>query len=232
MDRFIELKILEQKFTEIEDNDLKICNPKDIINNSFDILKEHIQETQNINIEWIRNGLLNHCTKANKSKYTPEMRRFFCSFISILIEQGSSQTQAITLLANIMSPNSVNGFYREALDSYNEFKSVPEYDLNIDYLTINNSNVYQLVLDILRYTPKHNIDLNNKPKSFIKTYNIYRDLILKFVNKLNKFGYAEIDTNIDIIQTINKYLLSENNENYLNMLRIAEFIPFNKKFED
>ncbi|MCR9219111.1 MAG: hypothetical protein NXI21_02680 [Alphaproteobacteria bacterium] len=92
---------------------------------------------------WIPEKLLEHCCQnaGRQPKYDLDTRETNCIFISMMVERGASETQAMKLLMRLKGDNAMSsGHLRELQDTYRDFKRSGRpspRDLSIKYTSHN-----------------------------------------------------------------------------------------------
>lgn len=175
-----ELEDFEKYYNEEDTSNSKFAYTDNHIEEAFDLIQEYMYENTGANISWIRSAIAKHGNKKSAQKYTIGDREFYCEFLSNLMRHGASQNQSIYLLIDLLDNNMAHqGLYREITDTFKEYKDNNKIDLSNftpEPLEVDKNETYYdegFLNDLMYYSKKHNISLENKQKSFKKALDIY-----------------------------------------------------------
>jgi len=96
---------------------------------AMDKLRIFTRKLIGYNMGWVPEKFLQHCNNnaGRNTKYNGDTRLINCIFISLLVQRGASETQAMKLLTRLRGDKVMtSGHLRELQDTYRDFKAVTE----------------------------------------------------------------------------------------------------------
>ena len=141
-------------------------------------LETFFQRLTGYRASWIPDKFLEHCSDnaGRRAKYSRDTRETNCVFIALMVDRGSSETQAMKLLMRLRGDAAMtSGQLRELQDSYRDFKKVgrpTEEDLSIEH------NAFHIA-DFLEFSI---INLNGEEKASLKAVEAFRALFQELID--------------------------------------------------